>query len=832
MQHGAPGLVQWTGFTRSAAPAWRLRADRHKLDEETVDLIMRTIHLFVAAAALLSLVSCSRDPNVAKRRYLESGNRYFDRGKYKEAAIMYGDALQKDRLWGPAHYKLGITWIKTGNLGGAVSELHKAIERLPKDSPDLWDAIARICEIYLAADQTRDNTAMMEETEKYIQELLAHDANSYDGHRLNGDFNFLRAQQDFKTGRKDEGIERLDKAQADYEKANSIKPNQPGLSMQLARVATEKGKPEEAEAIYRQVIDHDKTQQAAYTEMYRLQVLVEKKLDAGEETLKLAYKNNPKAYPFLTALAMHYSFQGRKDDMLRILRQIKSMKDFPDGYLVVGDFYRRLGDADAATKEYREGQAQDPKRKTVYQKRIVQTFMSRGKAAEAEEINRQILKENPQDSFAKEVEGSLLLSRGDISNAMVDLQSAATADPKNPVNHYRLGMAHRARAMVDRTVAAGEMEQARQEFEKALGIRPDFVMARIELARIEIAKGDYQAALETAGQALAADRGNLSAKIIQSAALLGQKKTAEARKLLEAMRAETPNSADVVYQLGGVSLIEKKYKEADEEFRRAYDLNPSNISGMTGLVETDLEQNKPDAAIQALKTELAKNPERGDMKLLLADVEVRAGKFDDAIGDYQALLGKIGKDSKARAQVYVRLGESYRRKGDPANAIQAFQKARELLPDDVTVLSELALVLDSAQRWSEAMRVYEATIKLAPNDGVSLNNDAFLIAEHGGDLDLALTRAQRATQLLPKYPEVADTLGWIYLKKNLSDNAIEYFKRNVAAQPNSSTYRYHLGMAWYQKGDKVQARQALVEALKYNPAAYERQKIQELLAKL
>jgi len=253
---------------------------------------------------------------------------------------------------------------------------------------------------------------------------------------------------------------------------------------------------------------------------------------------------------------------------------------------------------------------------------------------------------------------------------------------------------------------------------------------------------------------------------------------------------------------------------------------------MTGIVESDLEQNKSDAAIQTLKEELAKNPERAEMKLLLADVEVRVGKFDDAVADYQAIIDKMGKDSKARARIYVRLGESYRRKGDPAGAIQAFQKAREILPDDVTVLSELALVLDSAQRWSEAMKVYEAAIRLQPNDGVSLNNDAFLIAEHGGDLDQALTRAQRATQLLPKYPEVADTLGWIYLKKNLSDQALDIFKRNVAQQPNSSTYRYHLGMAWYQKGDKSQARQALVEALKYNPSGYERQKIQELLAKL
>ncbi|MGO9617923.1 MAG: tetratricopeptide repeat protein [Bryobacteraceae bacterium] len=793
---------------------------------------MRTIHLLVATAALLTLVSCSRDPNVAKRRYLESGNRYFDRGKYKEAAIMYADALQKDRLWGPAHYKLGLTWVKTGNLGGALNEFHKAIERLPKDSPDRVDATVKICEIYLAAERTRDNPAMMAETQGYIKDLLTRDPNSYDGHRLSGDFDFVRAQQALSTGRRDEGRTLLDAAQAEYEKANAIKPGETGVSMQMARVVAEKGKFDEAEKIYRQVIDKDKTYRAAYNELYRLQVLAEKSLDAGEQTLKLGYQNNPKAYSFLTALAVQYSYQGRKDDMLKVLQQIKSLKDFPDGYLVVGDFYRRLGDTDAAIKEYRQGQAQDPKRKTVYLKRVVEALMARGRGSEAEEINRQLLKDNPQDSFAKEIEGSLLLDRGDLATAMVDLQAAVTADPHNPVNHYRLGLAHKARAVADRAVAAGEVEQARQEFESALAIRPDFIQARFELARLEIAKGDYEAALKTAQQALAVDRSNLPAQIIESAALLAQKKTDEARQLLENLRSKTPDSPDVVFQLGRLNLVEQKYKEADQDFRRTYDLNPANIRGMTGLVESDLLQNKPDAAIQTLKAELAKNPERSEIKLLLADVEVRIGNLDDAIADYQSIVDKLGKNSKARARIYVRLGEAYRRKGDPADAIQAFQKARELLPDDETVLSSLALVLDAAQRWSEAIQVYNAAIKLAPNDGVSLNNDAFLLAEHGGDLDQALTMAQHATQLLPDYAEVSDTLGWIYLKKNLSDQAIDIFKRNVARQPNSSTYRYHLGMAWYQKGDKTQAHQALLEAMKYNPSAVEKQKIQELLAKL
>jgi tetratricopeptide (TPR) repeat protein len=793
---------------------------------------MRTIHLLAAAAALLTLVSCSRDPNVVKRRYLESGNRYFDKGKYKEAAIMYADALQKDRLWGPAHYKLGLTWIRTGNLGGAVSELHKAIERLPNDSPDHWDATVKICEIYLAAEQTRDNSAMMAETETYIKQLLARDSNSYDGHRLTGDFDFVRAQQASKTGRQDEATGLLDASEAEYEKAAAIKPGEVGVAMQMARLAFEKKKFDEAEKIYRQLIDKDKTYQPAYNELYRLQVLFEKKMDAGEQTLKLAYQNNPKAYNFLTSLALHYSVEGRRDDMIKVLQQVKSLKDFPDGYLVVGDFYRRVGDPDTAAKEYREGLSQDPKRKLIYQKRIVEALMAKGKAAEAEDINRQILKDNPQDSFAKEIEGSLLLERGDIATAMADLQGAAMADPNNPVNHYRLALAHKARALADSAVAAGELEQARQELERALALRSDFVLARLELARLEIAKGDFEAAMKTAEKALESDRSNLSARIIEAAALLAQSKTKEARVLLESLRVQIPNSPDVVFQLGAVSLAEKKYKEADEEFRRSYELSPTNIRGMGGLVESDLQQNKPDVAIQTLKAELAKNTDRAEMKLLLADVEVRVGRFDDAIEDYQEIVNKLGKASKARAQIYVRLGEAYRRKGDPAGAVQAFQKAREILPDDVIVLSSLALVLDAAQRWSEAMQVYEATIRLAPNNGVSLNNDAFLIAEHGGDLDQALTRAERATQLLPNYPEVSDTLGWIYLKKNLSDQALEIFKNNVAKQPNSSTYRYHLGMAWYQKGDRTQARQALLEALKYNPPAPEKQKIQELLAKL
>jgi tetratricopeptide (TPR) repeat protein len=250
-----------------------------------------------------------------------------------------------------------------------------------------------------------------------------------------------------------------------------------------------------------------------------------------------------------------------------------------------------------------------------------------------------------------------------------------------------------------------------------------------------------------------------------------------------------------------------------------------------GIVETEMAQNKSDEALKILQAESEKAPGRVDLQLAIGNTAVRAGKLDLAIQTFNRLLGQVDK-GRAQGDLYLRIGETYRRKGDSNSAVQALQKARETLPDNIVVLSTLALVLDTAQRKPEAKQVYEATLKLDPNNAMVLNNLAFLLAETGGDLDDALTKAQRAKQLQPALYEISDTLGWIYLKKNLSDNAIEIFRDLVSKQPNHSTYHFHLGMAYSQKGDKSKAIDQLKEALKYNPAPDEKDRIQQLITRL
>jgi tetratricopeptide (TPR) repeat protein len=771
--------------------------------------------------AAVASVSCNSDPNVAKKKFLDLGNKYFDRGNYTAASIMYRRALEKDKRYGAAYYKLGLTDLKEKQLTQAVSNLRRAAELVPKDSPDHWDALIKWTDIYLAVVHEKQQMA---ESEENIKELLAHDPNSFDAHRMSGDLNFIRSVQSLGRAEKDEGKKQMDTALAEYRKADSIKPGEEAVMMQIARGLEMEGDAAGAEQYFNKVIAKNKTQPAAYTDLYKMYIYQGRK-DDGERILKLGFQNNPKNYIFLTTLAAYYSYENRRQDMLNVLQQIKShSKDFPGAFQVVGDFYLRLGDADSAIREFKEGMAQDPTRKATYQKSVMQVLMGQGKRAEAAAVNQQILKDNPNDGDARSLEASFLLDKGDVNRALAELQSVVTRSPDNPVARYELGRAHAAK---------GEFEQARQAFQKAVELHPAYILARLALAQLLVKQGDYDAALKATQEILSIDKQNKNGLLIESSALLGQKKYAEARAVLDGMLSKSPNSADVLFQLGVVNLSEGKYKDARDLFKRTYDLNPANSRGLMGMVQTDLAENRPEDAIKTLEGEAAKSPNRLDIQLELGNTEVQAGRYDLAIGYFQRVLDGLDKTTKARGDVYMRMGETYRRKGDLQDSIGALETARKFLPENTLILSTLGIVLDSAGKWTEARQVYNAVIKMNPNDAVALNNLAFLMAEHGSgsDLDQALTLAQKAKQLLPNLLEVSDTLGLIYLKKNLSADSVQTFRELVAKVPDSSTYRFHLAEAYFQQGDKARTQTECQTALKYSPTPFEKGEIQDLLKK-
>ena len=77
-----------------------------------------------------------------------------------------------------------------------------------------------------------------------------------------------------------------------------------------------------------------------------------------------------------------------------------------------------------------------------------------------------------------------------------------------------------------------------------------------------------------------------------------------------------------------------------------------------------------------------------------------------------------------------------------------------------------------------------------------------------------------------------DTLGWVYYKKGLYQNAIAEFSDCLKQIPDNPTVTYHLGMAYYQKGDLEKARTVLKKALQLDANFSGANEARETLAKL
>jgi Tfp pilus assembly protein PilF len=87
--------------------------------------------ILIAIAGLVA--GCTRDPNVRKREFFESGSRYYAKGQYQEAAIQFANAIHIDPKFEQAHYKLGSCDIRLRQWPDAYKELTRAVQLQPTD---------------------------------------------------------------------------------------------------------------------------------------------------------------------------------------------------------------------------------------------------------------------------------------------------------------------------------------------------------------------------------------------------------------------------------------------------------------------------------------------------------------------------------------------------------------------------------------------------------------------------------------------------------------------------------------------------------------------------
>jgi tetratricopeptide (TPR) repeat protein len=159
-------------------------------------------------------------------------------------------------------------------------------------------------------------------------------------------------------------------------------------------------------------------------------------------------------------------------------------------------------------------------------------------------------------------------------------------------------------------------------------------------------------------------------------------------------------------------------------------------------------------------------------------------------------------------------------RGSVDQAIGGYQRALQSNPRDVRLYVSLGSLLETRNEWEQAEGYYQKALDIKPDYALAANNLAYLMLDHGGNINVALSLAQAGRRGLPDQPYSADTLGWAYYQQGLYDSAIGLFQEAIREEKpdaKSATYRFHLGMSYVKANKTALAKQQLEETLQINP---------------
>jgi tetratricopeptide (TPR) repeat protein len=169
------------------------------------------------------------------------------------------------------------------------------------------------------------------------------------------------------------------------------------------------------------------------------------------------------------------------------------------------------------------------------------------------------------------------------------------------------------------------------------------------------------------------------------------------------------------------------------------------------------------------------------------------------------------------AAFYISLGSLYMRQNILDKAIAEHTTAIEKDPKAISAHMNLGMIYEARKDYPKAKEYYRSALRIDPRFPPAANNLAYLNTEEGGNIDEALALAIEAKRRLPDDPNVSDTIGWVYYKKNIYGRAVAYLREANDKVKENPFMRFHLGMALYKTGEKEQARRELRKALELDP---------------
>lgn len=416
---------------------------------------------------------------------------------------------------------------------------------------------------------------------------------------------------------------------------------------------------------------------------------------------------------------------------------------------------------------------------------------------------------------------------------------------KNPddfESHYNLA------AML---MARGATDEAVQQFQQAVRLRPQDATANNALGASLMAVGRFAEAVPYLSAAIQARPDNFDAQYNLANALASQNKFSEALEHYRTAVQLHPDDANAEANFGSALAAAGNLTEAKLHFQRALQIDPNHKLARENLEQIDREA-PASADPQQIEAPQPKQTVSPDAIFKEANRLAQQGKFDEALAQLEALAAKQ-PSAKGLAHEF---GIVYYKKSDYLKAAASFQKALQENPGDGEATQLLGLSyylagrvadaigpLEKVQTWypsanvdasyilgicymqtkdyPNARKAFAKMFAVPPDSAASYLFTARMMLRFDFDMP-AEDYAKKAVELDPKLPLAHMLLGEIYLYKSRVPEATEQFQKELELNPGDAAVYYKLADAYsraqkYEEAEKLLQRSIWLDATSTGP---------------
>ena len=483
---------------------------------------------------------------------------------------------------------------------------------------------------------------------------------------------------------------------------------------------------------------------------------------------------------------------------------------------------------------------------------LVMAYLRGGQVDDALRIANQGIEKFPDQASYYHLKAAALQQNKQPDKAKAALEQAISKDPEYTPSLFSLaqlagntGNLEDAESFLDtilkaapgnlRALLAKSAIQVRQNnpegslalLDEAIEAHPTAAAPIALKANHLLRQGEQEKALAVARQFEQRNPQNLQAQSLLARILIQVKRYPEAQLLLQGIVNES--ARDVSHRMLLVGAL-----TAQQDFSAALAMTDQILSIKSDLVEARI------AKINILKTqkEYAKalaeiDQVKGDQSLdavanqLRGDIYLAQGNAEEGLAFYQQAFTVIKNTDLVR-----KLSQLYLRKGDYDLAVSTIEDYLNSQPNDALIRMQLAEIHQSRGQAEQAIEAYEAVLSLQPDLVSALNNLAWTYNERGDKLKRALELAERAYQLVPDNPDVADTYGWVLLGNKQYKKGLKVIQQAADKSPANPDIRYHLAAALIHNGQEEEGQKLLARLLKQHARFSSRQAASDLLQSL